>query len=51
MTAVFNRLGPYEILDEIGRGGMAQVFLAKDTRSDRQVALRSYRPGAITKGV
>ena len=29
-----------EILDEIGRGGMAQVFLAKDTRCDRTVALK-----------
>jgi eukaryotic-like serine/threonine-protein kinase len=37
---VFKRLGPYEILEEIGRGGMAVVFLAVDTRSDRRVALR-----------
>ena len=45
MSAVFNRIGAYEILDEIGRGGMAQVFLAKDTRSDRTVALKVVPPG------
>ena len=45
MTAVFNRLGPYEIREEIGRGGMAQVFLATDTRSDRLVALKVVPPG------
>src|SRR5262245_3116156 len=45
MTAVFNQLGPYEILEEIGRGGMAQVFLARDTRSDKRVALKVVPPG------
>lgn len=28
------RLGPYEVISPIGRGGMGQVFLAKDTRLD-----------------
>ena len=37
---VFNRLGPYEVMRPIGSGGMAQVFLALDTRSGDQVALR-----------
>lgn len=40
MTTVFNRLGPYEIVEPIGSGGMAQVFLALDTRSRERVALR-----------
>ncbi len=40
MTTVFNRLGPYEIVQPIGSGGMAQVFLAVDTRSQQRVALR-----------
>jgi Ser/Thr protein kinase RdoA (MazF antagonist) len=40
MPTVFQRLGSYEILEEIGRGGMASVFLATDTRAARQVALR-----------
>jgi serine/threonine protein kinase/tetratricopeptide (TPR) repeat protein len=37
---VFKRLGPFEIIEEIGRGGMAVVFLAMDTRSQQRVALR-----------
>jgi hypothetical protein len=41
MPSVYNRLGPYDIRQEIGRGGMAVVFLATDTRNDQQVALRS----------
>ena len=41
MTAtVFRRVGPYEIVREIGRGGMAQVFLANDTRTSHEVALK-----------
>jgi serine/threonine protein kinase len=41
MTAtVFQRVGPYEIVEEIGRGGMAAVFLAEDSRHDRKVALK-----------
>jgi serine/threonine protein kinase len=40
MTTVFNRLGPYEIVEPIGSGGMAQVFLALDTRTNQRVALR-----------
>ncbi len=40
MTTVFHRLGAYEILHQIGSGGMAVVFLATDTRTDRRVALK-----------
>src|SRR4051812_40907067 len=40
MTTVFQRVGPYEIMREIGRGGMAAVFLADDSRHARQVALK-----------
>ena len=40
MNTVFHRLGPYEVLHEIGRGGMALVVLATDTRSGRNVALK-----------
>src|SRR5881398_3022704 len=34
------RLGPYEILDAIGAGGMGEVYRAKDTRLDRIVAIK-----------
>lgn len=34
------RFGPYEIHKELGRGGMATVYLATDTRLERKVALK-----------
>ena len=34
------RLGPYEVLDLIGTGGMGEVYRARDTRLDRIVALK-----------
>ena len=34
------RLGPYEILDAMGAGGMGKVYRAKDTRLDRTVAIK-----------
>jgi serine/threonine protein kinase len=34
------RLGKYEILQKLGRGGMADVYLARDAELDCQVALK-----------
>jgi eukaryotic-like serine/threonine-protein kinase len=34
------RLGPYEVVSFIGAGGMGEVYRARDTRLDRDVALK-----------
>jgi serine/threonine protein kinase len=34
------RTGPYEIATSIGAGGMGEVFRARDTRLDRDVATK-----------
>jgi len=39
------RLGRYELLEEIGRGAMGVVYLAQDPLIGRQVALKVFRVG------
>lgn len=41
---MLRRLEKYEILEEIGHGGMATVFRARDTRLDRKVAVKVMHP-------
>ena len=43
-----SKLGPYEIISLIGAGGMGEVYLAKDTRLDRSVAIKILSPSCST---
>jgi|SRR5579859_470120 len=38
------RLGRYELVEELGRGGAAIVYLARDTATDRAVAVKVLAP-------
>jgi Tol biopolymer transport system component len=39
-----SRLGPYEVQSALGAGGMGEVYLARDTRLDRTIALKVLSP-------
>src|ERR1700692_3565603 len=41
-------LGPYEILAPIGAGGMGEVYQARDTKLDREVAIKVL-PSALAR--
>jgi len=41
-------LGEYEILGELGRGGMATVYLAHDIALDRRVAIKVMAPALLS---
>ena len=43
------RLGPYVLVDVVGRGGTSTVFKARDTRSGQTVALKVLSPGYRNK--
>jgi serine/threonine-protein kinase len=39
------RLGPYEVIAQIGVGGTGEVYRATDTSLDRQVAIKDCQNG------
>jgi len=43
-TLIGTRLGSYEVTGKIGKGGMGIVYLARDTRLDRPVAIKMLAP-------
>lgn len=48
MDVATKRLGPYEILQKLNAGGMGDVYRARDTRLDREIAIKVRRRDSPT---
>jgi serine/threonine protein kinase len=48
--AIGARLGVYEVLGTVGAGGMGEVYRARDTRLQRDVALKILIVTALDAG-
>jgi eukaryotic-like serine/threonine-protein kinase len=46
--AAGTKLGPYEIVGPIGAGGMGEVYRARDTRLNRDVAIKVLPPAFVS---
>ena len=42
------RIGPYEVIGALGVGGMGEVYRARDSRLQRDVAIKVFRPTSPT---
>ena len=49
-TELSERIAHYELMDRIAEGGMGVIYRARDTRLDREVALKFLSPSLRASG-